>query len=353
MKNKVIIPAGYMGSGSSAITDLISEIDGYDNKNGSFEYVFMHCPGGFFDLEDKLLIGNNALRSDEALHTFYYTMKNLYENKHYWVADYSNKMGIDFLYLIEDFLNKIIDNKFKDTYWYYQENPNTKVYIKKFINKILKLISAGKIISKPGKRYEEMWVSYVTSEDFYKESKLFLNNFFDEMGLIDNNIILDQFLLPHNLFRIDRYFDDNVKIIVVERDPRDIFLLNKYYWNMANCPVPYPFDVKEFCTYYRKMRNLENITSNKNILRIRFEDLVYNYEDEINKIYYFLSVDSHLHKRIRTNFIPEKSITNTQIFMKNNKFKSESDYIFKNLNEFIYDFPYYDESIITEANLIL
>ena len=28
--NKIIVPTGYMGSGSSAITDLLSEIDGYD-----------------------------------------------------------------------------------------------------------------------------------------------------------------------------------------------------------------------------------------------------------------------------------------------------------------------------------
>ena len=68
-KKKIIIPTGYMGSGSSAITDLFSEIDGVNASRGTFEYVFMHCPNGIFDLEDKLLIGNNAVRSDEALHS--------------------------------------------------------------------------------------------------------------------------------------------------------------------------------------------------------------------------------------------------------------------------------------------
>ena len=42
------------------------------------------------------------------------------------------------------------------------------------------------------------------------------------------NIILDQFLLPFNLFRVDNYFDDRLKAIVVERDPRDVFIINKY-----------------------------------------------------------------------------------------------------------------------------
>ena len=54
---QIIVPTGYMGSGSSAITDLISEIEGYDAPNGTFEYVFLHCPNGVFDLAYKLLIG--------------------------------------------------------------------------------------------------------------------------------------------------------------------------------------------------------------------------------------------------------------------------------------------------------
>lgn len=28
MENKIVIPTGYMGSGSSAVTDLLSEVDG-------------------------------------------------------------------------------------------------------------------------------------------------------------------------------------------------------------------------------------------------------------------------------------------------------------------------------------
>lgn len=67
---KVIIPTGYMGSGSSAITDLASEYSECSNLHKSYEYVFLHCPNGLFDLEDKLLTGNNALRSDEALRSF-------------------------------------------------------------------------------------------------------------------------------------------------------------------------------------------------------------------------------------------------------------------------------------------
>lgn len=67
--NKIIIPTGYMGSGSSAITDLVAEFEDCKNEFKSYEYVMLHCPNGLFDLEDKLLTGNNAIRSDEALRT--------------------------------------------------------------------------------------------------------------------------------------------------------------------------------------------------------------------------------------------------------------------------------------------
>jgi len=96
-KNKVIVPTGYMASGSSVITDLVSEFDGFESARGSFEYVFLHCPNGVFDLEDKLLIGNNAIRSDEALHSFYNTMKQLYHKKYWWVGHYNQIVGKDFL----------------------------------------------------------------------------------------------------------------------------------------------------------------------------------------------------------------------------------------------------------------
>lgn len=91
MENKIVIPTGYRVRVRPAVTDLLSEVAGYSCSNGNFEYVFMHCPNGVFDLEDKLLKGNNALRSDEALHTFYSCMKTLYTNKYYWVADYKDQ----------------------------------------------------------------------------------------------------------------------------------------------------------------------------------------------------------------------------------------------------------------------
>ena len=351
--NKIIIPTGYMGSGSSAITDLLSEVDGYVSPNGNYEYVFMHCPNGIFDLEDKLLIGNNAIRSDEALHSFYECMKNLCVNKHYWIADYNRKIDKNFMSWCEELINLLIDDRFTDVYWYYQENPNFQIYLKKILSKFLKIISYNKINIKPGLRYKEMWISYVTEKNFYNSVKIFLQKFFESMGIKNNNIILDQFILPHNLFRISNYFEDNCKIIVVDRDPRDVFLLNKYYWKKVYSSVPYSLNVQEFCKAYKNMRMSEKESNNKNIKRIHFEDLVYNYDKEIKLIFEFLNIDPKSHIKPKSRFVPEKSIVNTQVFNKNLKFIEESKYIEKYLCEYIYNFPYLTDDEITNKNLIL
>ena len=94
---KIIVPVSYMGSGSSAVTDLISEFKDVNNEYGYFEYVFLHCPCGVFDLEDKLLNGNNILRSDEAIKNFLSTMKQLYDKKYWWVGNYKYKIMKNFI----------------------------------------------------------------------------------------------------------------------------------------------------------------------------------------------------------------------------------------------------------------
>ena len=104
------------------------------------KYVEECVQNGVFDLEDKLLIGNNVVRSDEALHSFYYCMETLCKNKHYWVGDYNNKIGGEFLEWCNDFINSLMDDKIQDAYWYYQENPNFRIFIRKAMGNMVLLL---------------------------------------------------------------------------------------------------------------------------------------------------------------------------------------------------------------------
>ena len=58
-----------------------------------------------------MLIGNNAVRSDEALHSFYATMKQLYDKKYWWVGHYNENISKAFLKITDAYLNDLIQYK--------------------------------------------------------------------------------------------------------------------------------------------------------------------------------------------------------------------------------------------------
>jgi hypothetical protein len=339
MKKNIIVPVGYMGSGSSAITHLISEFKGYEAKAGVFEFVFLHCPNGLFDLEDKLLVGNTTLRSDEALHTFCNTMKMLYDKKYWWVGHYKEIIGENFWSITEQFIESLIQCK-PDYYWYQQENVNQRMFFKLVWNKIVSLVTLKKVQLKKPLLYPEIWLSYVKPEEFYEKARRYLNQIFDMLGVQEDNIILDQLLLPQNMHRIDHYFDSNLKAFVVQRDARDVFIINKYIWPSQNEVVPFSTDVKEFCLQYRLMRELEKKTDSDKVIYLQFEDLIYQYDTTMKVIMDFLNLSEVDHIRKKEKFNPAISINNTQLFRANPAYGEEAKIIEELLPEYLYHFPY-------------
>ena len=342
--NKIIIPTGYMGSGSSAITDLIQEFEGYEASHGTFEYVFMHCPGGVFDLEDKLLIGNNTIRSDEALHTFKDSMWELYHRKFWWPGNYKKNLNPDFWRVTEEYIEELWQYH-SNYFWYMQEKLTPAGFVKMAVRKVVRMISAGRINLKRPLLYEPMMVSLVSPEEFYEKTREYLDKVFKLMGLEEKNLIVDQLLLPFNLWRAKNYFDDNMECFVVERDPRDVFISNKYAWLDQ---VPYPLEVHEFCDYYKRIRAMEKEVDNPHIHKICFEDMVYRYDETVAHVAEILGVDMSAHVAGKTKFDPDKSIQNTQLFA-DEKYREEAQVIERELAEYLYDFPYERKTDISKV----
>ena len=162
----------------------------------------------------------------------------------------------------------------------------------------------------------------------------------DEIGLQEHNIVLDQLLLPHNLFRVDNYFGDELRVFEVSRDPRDVFIQNKYVWRSRNNAVVFPTDAEEFAQFYRRLRGSERPSGSAKVLKLQFEDLIYNYDASMERIYAFLGVTKAQHSAPRTHFDPAKSIQNTQLFRANEQYAREAEIIAELLPEYIYAFPY-------------
>jgi hypothetical protein len=344
MKNKILVPAGYSGSGSSAVTDLVSELEGFDINTGSYEYVFTHCPNGLFDLEDKLLLGNSSWRSDEAIHSFLKCMHRLHYERNYWFSDYGVKVTPRFYAICQEFIADLHPTVTTDTYWYYQENIDT---LSKRLLWHGRRAASGLLHrhfpkDKPFKplNYQDVQLAYPEADTFYAAARTMLQKLYNELGYGQHHLVMDQLLLPHNLFRIDRYFDDALRVFVVDRDPRDVFLLNKYVWLPAHVAVPFPTDAEDFCTVYDAMRRSERPVEDGRILRLHFEDLIYRYDDSCARVYDRLDVSPSQHTRLQgTKLKPQVSIHNTQLFRQDKYPVHEIPLIEKRLERYLYPFP--------------
>lgn len=330
MSKKIIIPTGYMGSGSSAVTDILREYDNLNTKNADFEYIFLHMPGGLFDLEDKLLINNNALRSDEAIKSFRSSMQDLYSLRGWWPGNYKKYVSKNFLIILEKYIEKLKTGQFTGVWYYNEKYKGYKLYKRAIKNRILRLLGKPDSVDKFNIEY-----SFINEKDFYNYSCEFISDFVNELNIDEKQyVLLDQLVLPHNIYRLTKYNSIEMFPIVVERDPRDVFIMNKYIWNPAETPVLYPLDVKEFCIQYKAMRENEKNCNDK-MLCIKFEDLVFNYEKSIKKIESYLGLQKENHINVKKYFNPEISKRNIQIY-KQEKYKEEVAIIEKELEKYLY-----------------
>ena len=295
------------------------------------------------------------MRSDEAIRSFEKRMYELYSNKYWWVADYKKRVGEEFWKFTKEFIDSLVQYK-SDSYWYMQEKVDFSMFVKLGLRAALRMFTGGKINLRKPLEYKTMRLSFINSEEFYSRAKAYLDKILEHLGLNEKNIILDQLLLPHNIYRAENYFDERMECFVVNRDPRDVFILNKYIWTRDGDPVPFPTDVGEFCGYYKRLHSVEKKCNNTHIHLlhlhvihvVQFEDLIYKYDETVERIMDILGVDKAKHIEKKHNFNPDKSINNTQLFNKE-AYKIEAEVIEEELKEYIYDFPYKNDADMNQS----
>lgn len=180
--------------------------------------------------------------------------------------------------------------------------------------------------------------SHPSEEKFLKCTQDYIHNLFHFVVPKDMDILMvDQLLPPMNLKRYLRYFKDPVQVVVVDRDPRDVFILDKYVWKDGILPN----DVETFCKWFRYTRahrKEENLNTD-NIRFIRFEDLIYKYGDTTSRLRDWLGLSEKNHSKAGRIFNPNISRGNTQTWKDLPQSKNEIEYIEGNLSEYLYKFP--------------
>lgn len=345
----LITTTGYFDTGSSAVYVLLKEYEGCDagifSEGNEEEHVLLYMPNGLFDLEDKLLMGNNLHRSDEALRSFEQAMRRLYDNNFLWFGNYKKLFGKDFWSEVENYISELTDIKLCGDVFWYDNYLTTAFSWKHFLKNIWNLLRGRKIEGDFSKRIvfrevEEIRYSFVSPEQFYRCSSKFIQAY-SRLTNVNGakNLILDHFILPQNLYRLPNYFPDrDIRVITVERDPRDVYVHLMQAAVNGEMGKGIPTQVEDFVKFWKGSHSIIKDYSSEYVLDICFEDLLIKHDETVRKIESFCGLRTEQRIRKGKYLSVEKSLDNTQIFRRDTRWQKEVEYIEENLREYLYSF---------------
>lgn len=333
---RIISCASYYGTGSSAITNLLEEYKDCVSLT-DYEFRFLHDPDGISDLEFHLVENHHRHTSGYALKRykrFVDELGNPHMKKYeYYFQNQWKKLSYEYIDALTEFTHK--------GYWHQDVTDRGLLFYiwKRCCNKLLQKTIWRK---QPERALNELpheitYCSFPTEEKFLYETQKYIENLFEAANINHtHNLMVDQVVPASNLSRYLRYFKD-IKVFVVDRDPRDVYLAEKYIYKGRIVPTE---SVEIFCKWYRytrKHRDTEKYDTEK-VMFVRFEDLIYRYDEKVKEIEQWLGFGPEDHIKSKTRLNPDISIKNTRLWEKIPEVSEEMSYIEKELAQYIY--PY-------------
>ena len=333
----IITTASYCGTGSSAITDFFSEVDGCISL-GDYEFRFAQDPDGLSDLEYNIVQNNHRLNTGEAIKRYKRLVKRL--NATWYAKEYKEFFGDDWMLLSNQYISDIT-KLISKTWWHQDQIDHGEVFrfIDRLYNKLTKIVRT--LFGIPEKdisllsRTELGYFTYLSEEEFLAITRKYTSALFENVNKKHMPFLMvDQLVPPSNISRYSRYFEDIV-VFIVDRDPRDLYIRfksEKFELIPISC-------VEDFCKWYRltrEHRKHEKLESN--VCYVQFEDMIYNYEEMRKKLLNFVGLDVKSHIRKCEKFNPVESIRGTNLSKNHPEFLKDINYIEKELPEYIYDF---------------
>lgn len=314
-----------LGSGKSGSSSVVNYLKGRPDIQNIFpnEFRLIQDPGGIQDLYLSIRDGFHINRASEAIKRF-----KLLANR-YGRSRNALPRGMGYSDCIEDYYGKIDKYIQSITAIHYNGMPSYEVtnlsfskalfskYSKKFARKLNRKSKFGTIYLP------------VNIENFLLET----SNFLDQLLINGSDtgtkkVLLDQagtFWAPKSSTRFLR----KSKIIVVSRDPRDIYSEQKYKGSA------YPDgDVNLFCTWYETVMQHKQSEewADPDVLHIKFEDFIKDHEKQSE----ILCSHLELSQSVKSNFDPELSLKNIAKYKKILT-KDEEKIICTRLKTFLYD----------------
>jgi hypothetical protein len=184
------------------------------------------------------------------------------------------------------------------------------------------------------KNYKNFIPIYTNNKEVFHESvSKFISSIYQDIDLeLKKVLILNQAINPLNISYYNSYKNENLKTIIVIREPRDVYvelIRNDVRWMIGgNSEVR----LERFIQYQQDiLTKLELISNDDNILIIRFEDLCLKTEETLIKVNEFIQIEK-IHLTPSNSFDPKVSMKNIGIY-KSYLSQVESDFIYNNINK--------------------
>lgn len=300
-------------SGSGAVLDFLREFDnctvfGYLDPDGggklsktikndtSFEVDFLRHAGGVFELEQaftykNIFVQDAAIKRFIALSEYWYSRENIpFYNDEYM------RLTRKFIEDISDFkiTSKSFPFQFHSMIPYHVEYDNLE----------------APFFIEDNKDYTLYYLKELTVQEYRKLANRYIMDFF---STIDSKpyLVLDGFIGDATSdFSRKKDYIDNLKVVMVYRDPRDVYVTAAD----LGCNSWVPADPEDFIKWYKRSTFEVLKPQDDDYLIIRFEDFVFEYDRISQKIMTFLNLKKENHVSPMGFFDPEISSKNIGLY---------------------------------------
>lgn len=297
--------SGYSFTGKSAVYDLLLEFEGVASFGKEFEFDLIRMPGGILDLDSALTQNWSPVRSSESIRRFQDIVANLSGNESllsrlttlgtHYDAKFAQFQKCSMAYISE------LTQASWESSWPFAYYGSSSGFL--FLKKLV-----GKLSGKDSFR-AHVFLSRMDENDFVEITKSYMESLFskgitNECSLLVLNNAFEPFYPEQGM----RYFH-NAKSIVVDRDPRDVYLSALRQGKVGKINVGEAVlgkSVDDFIVRYQTYRSPTAKTSSV-VLRVNFESLVKDYDATTEKIVRFLDIEELEHIDKGKIFNPELS----------------------------------------------
>tara|TARA_B100001059_G_C17833307_1_gene586166 strand:+ start:1711 stop:2706 length:996 start_codon:yes stop_codon:yes gene_type:complete len=321
---------GFAGSGGSALRDVFKEFDKVHLFQNEFRLVKERY--GILDLEKAIYEDTSPENIDLAIKDFIWLTKNMdfpYSRFSRIGNHYGNLTNGQFQTLTQKYIQSIVEYQYPMDWHFFQFKRS---HFQQIIHRIKKKF-------KIGDSHQNAFYTSLEQDKFVEITKEYISKTISASSKSEfNAVALHNAIPPYGATVTNKsmkYFD-KIKLIIIDRDPRDIFLdlpNGKYLPKSDNIMTR----ARAFVSFSKRLRSeTQLLKTNPHILFLKFEDLILEYESTLNQLQDFLNYDLGSHNKFSC-FDPKVSEKNIFKWQSaSGDAKKSLEYIASELREYLY-----------------